>query len=101
MHIIYGRRWNEVQQIRRRCYDVENVFKGFEGYIAGGPGAAGPRYEGLFTWGGCRVRSPHIFSLTSLWQRRLICWTWFQRERYFKPTHYLHQKNQIVYLENS
>ena len=71
------------QKISRR-FDDNGICWGFEWYIAGGPGAAGPQHEGLFTWG-CEGRSPHIFSLTSSWKWRPICVNVISDELIFKP----------------
>ena len=55
---------NEFQQIRRSCYNNENVLNDFNllndiRSIAGGPGAAVPRYGYLFTGEGAIL--PHVF----------------------------------------
>ena len=48
-------------QLRRRCYDDEYVFEGLRVYLAGGPGAAGPRYEDVYTWGVWGAKPPTCF----------------------------------------
>ena len=51
-----------VPQIRFHCYNVKNLFEGFESYIAEGPGPQAPRLREYLLWGVWRAKLPsHMF----------------------------------------
>ena len=58
----------------------------FWGVYSRGSGGRRPLAWGFIYLGVWGSNPPHMFSLTSLWQRRLNCLPSFNRERHFKPT---------------